>query len=648
MASKKKYCKSKTKSKKPRKKTKTGKQKKSGTKVRSRLPRGYPSYCSKFLDYEPSLFVGPSLKPKPFKPLPTPSAPPLFVLPPPKPKPVKTAKPERKHQPETKHEILLPTKSLRRGTCERKYQEYSQGKHLGGGEFGEVFDLCHEQKCPYVIKVQDIFKDNIPNRSLQDFQQEVYIHRLAHDKLKIAPRIYDAWVCTPDPATVRDPDIVATGFIVMERMDGDLSNLPTDSLSMGQKDGITNVIHSQIDRLHQLGFEHRDIAFHNVFYKRQNGDLRFVLGDFGLARPIRQPRSKNAWDGDDDYKRLKEVDFDLSKTYRVSQSKLEERKELPQSYVLTGPQIDLPLPPLERYPEPSSLGYGPTIVPTAFDRPISQAKLEQKYKVEEEVKYPPQPLPTFLQCPSKQEYKKKLDPIPFPWQPYLQYSVQPKHIKDPLSEVWDSVSADVKLFNDEKECFTRETRKVSYDPEDRIISFQTRQAGGKTIQIYNDKPVETMLKTIYNNFLPFTSALNLVRVRAQANILKRLPRQEYSPLNPIQSPIPFQTSTVIVSRLRKFPIPRFLLPLLNLIANVIAEESINIHNWHLLSDVDAKIANRPAIDLVLFLYNVWFIPIKIDGIIAYSQSGLDMILERLKFLLQNRREAWGQLQKQIK
>jgi len=554
-------------------------------------------------------------------------------------------------EPSAPLQTLLPTKSIRRGACERKYKEYTQGKHLGGGEFGEVFELCHDQKCPYVLKVQNLF-DGIPTRSIADFTQEVDIHRLAYDKFKIAPRIHDAWICTPSRSEIQDPNIIAIGFIVMERMDGDLSNLPTDTLTMNQKNAIINVIRSHIDKLHQLGIEHRDIAYHNVFYTQENGNLRFVLGDFGLARPIGQKRPKDAWDGADDYERLKELDQYLSKAYRVRtvQGKVGERKRLAQPIVFQefkGPQI-LPLPPLERYAEPSSLGYGETIVPTAFDRPISHAKLEQKYK--EELKEDPlQPIPTFMECPSKMEHNKKLKPIPYPWRPYLQYMVRPKNIKDPLSDVWGTSAMSVQqLKTDEQQCFEKEARNLSYNPNDDIIKYMMRQVGDKSIMIYNDKPVEEVLKVINNDYLPFTSALNFVRVRARANILKDMKVEKYSPLNPIPKIVPFWTSKQLISDLRKFPVKGFMLPLLELIANFIAEESINIENWHLLSDIDAKIANRPAMDLVLFLYDVWFKPIKIDGIIVYSQSGLDMILERLKFLLQNRRETWAALQKQLK
>lgn len=639
MPPRKKYCKS-TK----RKKTKVGKRKKTKSKAKGR--KGFPAYCSSFLDFDllPSISTAP-LQLKPIQ-LPKPSAPPLFIPitrppPQPKPKPVKV-KPERKHapppppvllrpsripvyrpkpKPKPAETILLPTKSLRRGTCETKYQEYQQGKQLGG-EFGTAYELCHEQKCPYVIKVQNIF-ENIPNRSLDDFQQEVYIHRLVYDKFKIAPRLYDAWICVPVPGSVEDPDIVAIGFIVMERMDGDLANLPSDSLTMRQKNGIINVIHSQIDRVHQLGFEHRDIAFHNVFYKRQNGSVRFVLGDFGLARPVGQPRSKEAWDGGDDYKRLKEVDAYLSEAYHIIPSQPTERKQLPHSYVLQGPQINLPMPPLERYPEPSSLGYGETIVPTAFDRPISQAKLEQKYQ-EEILGLPPRP--------REEKYNKTLEPIPHPWQPYLHYLVRPKDILDPGSPIWLEISEEdlANLTKQERDYLEEDNTKIEHFPQENIVKYDRRQLGDKIILVYDDKLIRKKLNHVLDNeYLPFASAMSLVNAQSEAERRKNV------------------SSRFVMNILREHPLPPMILKYLDLFANIIAEESIDMKTWN---PIHREANPNKSIDYLLYAYDKWFVTIPINGITLYSKSGLMKILDYLKNRdrLWLHGETWGRLQKQIK
>lgn len=697
MAARTKYCSTRKPKTKKRKTKKLKKPKKAKKQKKQKLPKGFPRSlprsCAKYyMDMDETLSI-PSAPPPPlFVPqqkkrtmkhrfIPKPTAPSLFVPPvptfvptlfvPQRPEPTKKEKKEYEikslaaHReiptpsapplsllPEAKLESkFLPTKSLRRGTCERKYKEYVQGKSLGSGEYGEVFELCHDQKCPYVIKVQNIYKDDIPGHSIQDFDQEFRIHRFAY-QIEIAPRIYDAWFCKPDGIAVENPNIIAIGFIVMDRMDGDLSELPLKS--MQQKNEIIETVRSQIDKLHKFGFEHRDIFAANVFFKKnKKGQIRIVLGDFGLARLSAKKRPKGQWDGADDYERIKELDEFL--TRKVKQFEQKEEKKREQKSLVKAHREILSMPPLEPFvfqfqrplsqtfrlsgkqeyvdvPPQRSLEYGETVIPTAFDRPIEPVKLESKYKEHDE-----KVLPAFLECPSKIEYKKKLPPIPFPWRPYLQYRVQPKNIQDIGSDIWYDVADDVDhLLTDERKCFVETKAQPEYHPTN--FKFESRYIGGIQLHLYDKKPFEKLLNHIIkNDFLPFVEAISLVGAQHNANTTGS------------------SKASSIVTNLRQFPMPATVFQNLHFIANTIAEESIRKkyspatrNPWLIFDGINFHEYDRKtAMELALRVYAEWFVPIKINGLTVYSRTGLEKIFDTLKNAQSERREAWAALRKQL-
>ncbi len=211
----------------------------------------------------------------------TPTAPPTVIT---RPKPVSA---RRQRQP-----ILIPIETIDRRSCELKFDDYKQQKLLGRGTYGAVFELCDpENKCPYVLKTQQLQSHDpktyepvgtTKQHHLDQFKQEVRTQIEVYQKLGITPAVFDAWYCK------RNPNLeIYTGFIIMERMDGDLRGYlrrHERDLTNAFIQSISATMSSFIDQLHKIGIAHNDIADRNILYKRlDGGGYKWVLADWGLA-----------------------------------------------------------------------------------------------------------------------------------------------------------------------------------------------------------------------------------------------------------------------------------------------------------------------------------------------------------------------------
>lgn len=177
--------------------------------------------------------------------------------------------------PTTIMPVTIPTSSLHRNSCVGAYLDFKQGKLLGQGLTGFVYELCDEKKnCPYVLKVREMNGANNwrVNEFYSRFMNEVNFQKRAH-VFGLAPKIYDAWSCVELPR-------VST-FIVMERMDGDLEHyLRTHIVSESDIPMIVKRIQDLVNELRQIGICHGDLQNPgNILYK---GD-RWYIGDYESA-----------------------------------------------------------------------------------------------------------------------------------------------------------------------------------------------------------------------------------------------------------------------------------------------------------------------------------------------------------------------------
>ncbi len=240
----------------------------------------------------------PRRRPKPIKPtkleLKDFKLPPIRIRPPepaprppqlPQPRPTQPKPQPKPQQPRPIQYISIPMNTVDRRSCELRFHNYTRRKQLGKGAFGTVFELCQDIKfgalhCPYVLKVQAI---DATDKGLRLFTQEVRTQIIVHEKLGFTPAVYDVWYCDK---RLRRPAL--TGFIIMERMDGDLVSYLERNARRLTNDFIRNLIQTMrmyVQKLHQLGITHNDIADRNIFFKRLQGGERveFVLADWGFA-----------------------------------------------------------------------------------------------------------------------------------------------------------------------------------------------------------------------------------------------------------------------------------------------------------------------------------------------------------------------------
>ena len=203
---------------------------------------------------------------------------------------------------------LIPVSSLRRDTCEMKFEDYKRGGMIGRGFFGQVYELCDSKKqCPYVLKVQPFAKEKKwYDVNVEDFAREIAFQRYVYDKLKLAPKIYDAWICkSNDPNDARVDDI---GFVIMERMDGTLTDLLRQSENV-PREQIKQILELKLNvtKLHKLGIEHGDLSIDNIFYKRSGKSVQLFFGDFGFAHERGGVRPNNASDDDQRLRKILEI-----------------------------------------------------------------------------------------------------------------------------------------------------------------------------------------------------------------------------------------------------------------------------------------------------------------------------------------------------
>lgn len=199
--------------------------------------------------------------------------------------------PKRKHKTKTKPPrkkpkplppIILPISTPHRESCEITYLDYKQGKGLGGGMHGSVYELCDaDKKCPYVVKVLFGVK---PDK----FVREVENQKKAY---KVAPKIYDAWTCLS-----REGALI--GFIVMDKMDGTLAHYVHNNYPLARDfvEKLMKTLWSHVEQLHDMNIAHNDLSnFQNIFYKGN----KWYLGDFGESLPLDESFSHDRYDQDD-------------------------------------------------------------------------------------------------------------------------------------------------------------------------------------------------------------------------------------------------------------------------------------------------------------------------------------------------------------
>ena len=196
-----------------------------------------------------------------------------------------------------------------RSKCEKINKEYNQGKFIGKGAYGKVYELCLKEDCKYILKVikydntvyLNTGQDKLSYKSYYNrWEKEVEIHRVIEEcqkgfKYTFAPHIYDAWYCIEDNED-------SYFFIVMEKFDGNLYDFMNKYKNKNDtiRKLINTIVSSTLDRLNlSLDYIHKkckicinDIKPDNILYKECKDDFLFVFADFGLSDKIQDESCK--------------------------------------------------------------------------------------------------------------------------------------------------------------------------------------------------------------------------------------------------------------------------------------------------------------------------------------------------------------------
>ena len=218
------------------------------------------------------------------------------------------------------------SKLIDRSQCEKLNSDYKRGKKMGKGAYGDVYELCKDSNCSYVLKVisyskekyemiggdklslfhhKNVWKTEVENHlKIIQCQKEFKFH-------KFLPDIYDAWFC-------EEKNGDTTFYIVMEKYDGDVHDFLKrhKSFKFAKPLALANIklLQLSLDHIHNAcGICIDDIKLSNILYRLvDNGnDVHFVFADFGTS-VIDNPSQRCI---DNDNRRFQNVVEEFQTTY---------------------------------------------------------------------------------------------------------------------------------------------------------------------------------------------------------------------------------------------------------------------------------------------------------------------------------------------
>jgi serine/threonine protein kinase len=191
---------------------------------------------------------------------------------------------------------------LERSQCEKVYGAWRQGRLVGKGAYGKVYEACKQEDCKYILKVirydSQIFQlsggssrsiKDIYNQWFQEIDMHVQMNRCQQGfRCQFSPMLYDAWYCA------EGQDV--TFYMVMEKFEGNLYNF-LDKFKRSKVGGdVWTLLNSYISDTFiyklvlALEFVHEtcnicinDIKLENVLYKKVDDKFLFVFADFGIS-----------------------------------------------------------------------------------------------------------------------------------------------------------------------------------------------------------------------------------------------------------------------------------------------------------------------------------------------------------------------------
>ena len=230
--------------------------------------------------------------------------------------------------------------------------------------------------------------------------------------------------------------------------------------------------------------------------------------------------------------------------------------------------------------------------------------------------YPtPKPMPQPTTPVPQKIITKKLQPISYPWTPYLPLWTTPSEIVKPQDERWLQGEAKHAPFEPEK-------RKVPsvHLPDDMTELMESYWVSGfvpdgSNIPVYNGKAIVKWMdrRMMKEQAMPFVSAFHLAEVVSFANTTINTNR----------------TAKMVVVDILEFPVEDWIFEHIHLVANTIIETTMKPKKME-WGEVKMP-PNISVANMVLKLYKHWFQPISIMSstgryVTTYSSTGLQMIM----------------------
>lgn len=162
--------------------------------------------------------------------------------------------------------------------------QYIPGKHLGSGNFGDVYQCTDFFGQQFVLKV---LKTNRGRQEVEaDWKKEVaFLSSLRHPNIVM---LYDSFQYN--------------GFfnLILERCEGSLRDLRAScpDLTDNQVMDITGQLLSGLQHIHSMNIVHRDLQCDNILYRRErnydSGKARFSakISDFGISALMAKGQDK--------------------------------------------------------------------------------------------------------------------------------------------------------------------------------------------------------------------------------------------------------------------------------------------------------------------------------------------------------------------
>lgn len=183
-----------------------------------------------------------------------------------------------------KNVIIKDVCSAKGSSYDTEISKYDLIKKIGEGAYGKVYIAdTKNKKNELVIKVQKLTSPS----NFDSFLEEANLTKKLYSEYKIGPRFHNAWYCME---TNTGP---GTGYIVAEKMDGDLKSLQTDDQT-SFKDNVYldkrayDDFKRNLEVLHKNGYVHADLMPKNVLVNtitKNNKTIikKMIMTDFGLT-----------------------------------------------------------------------------------------------------------------------------------------------------------------------------------------------------------------------------------------------------------------------------------------------------------------------------------------------------------------------------